>query len=107
MRLINADAYSAEMRDRQQAAWKWRNEAIEEEDEVKLARAVGAYTAFTEAKLTMDKYIVNVRPMVEDGLYVVNGGLFYKMTVKTPEGEMIKMPKIKLTDAMIYEPPKE
>lgn len=58
MRLIDADAYSAEMKDRQDAAWKWRNEAIAEEDEVKLARAEGAYTAFTEAKLTMDKHII-------------------------------------------------
>lgn len=59
MRLIDADAYSAEMKDRQKAAWKWRNEAIADEDEVKLARAEGAYTAFTEAKLTMDKHIIN------------------------------------------------
>jgi hypothetical protein len=73
MRLIDADAYSAEMKDRQEAAWKWRNEAIAEEDEVKLARAEGAYTAFTEAKLTMDKHIINPWRRVEeppkDGLY--------------------------------------
>ena len=54
-RLVDADAYSAEMKDRQDAAWKWRNEAIWEEDEVKLARAEGAFTAFVEAKLTWDK----------------------------------------------------
>jgi hypothetical protein len=54
-RLVDADAYSAEMKDRQDAAWKWRNEAIAEEDEVKLARAEGAFTAFVEAKLTWDK----------------------------------------------------
>ena len=54
-RLVDADAYSAEMKDRQVAAWKWRNEAIAEEDEVKLARAEGAFTAFVEAKLTWDK----------------------------------------------------
>lgn len=54
-RLVDADAYSAEMKDRQDAAWKWRNEAIGEEDEVKLARAEGAFTAFVEAKLTWDK----------------------------------------------------
>ena len=54
-RLVDADAYSAEMKDRQNAAWKWRNEAIGEEDEVKLARAEGAFTAFVEAKLTWDK----------------------------------------------------
>ncbi len=59
MRLIDADAYSAEMKERQEAAWKWRNEAIAEEDEVKLARAEGAFTAFTEAKLTMDKHIIS------------------------------------------------
>lgn len=68
MRLIDADAYSAEMKDRQDAAWKWRNEAIAEEDEVKLARAEGAFTAFTEAKLTMDKHIINPWHRVEDGL---------------------------------------
>lgn len=54
MRLINADAYIADMKERQRAAWKWRNESIAEEDEVKLARAEGAFTAFTEAKLTLD-----------------------------------------------------
>jgi hypothetical protein len=107
MRLVNADAYSAEMKDRQEAAWKWRNEAIAEEDELKLARAEGAFTAFTEAKLTMDKHIVNVQPKVEDGLYVVKGGFFYKMQVRTPEGKTVKMPRIKITDAMRYDPPKE
>lgn len=66
MRLIDADAYSAEMKDRQEAAWKWRNEAIAEEDEVKLARAEGAYTAFTESKLTMDKHIINPWHRVEE-----------------------------------------
>lgn len=54
-RLVDADAYSAEMKDRRDAAWKWRSEAIAEEDEVKLARAEGAFTAFVEAKLTLDK----------------------------------------------------
>ena len=68
MRLIDADAYSAEMKDRQDAAWKWRNEAIAEEDELKLARAEGAFTAFTEAKLTMDKHIINPWHRVEDEL---------------------------------------
>lgn len=66
MRMIDADAYSAEMKDRQDAAWKWRNEAIAEEDEVKLARAEGAYAAFTEAKLTMDKHIINPWHRVEE-----------------------------------------
>lgn len=54
-RLVDANAYSAEMKDRQEAAWKWRNKAIADEDEVKLARAEGAFTAFVEAKLTWDK----------------------------------------------------
>ena len=68
MRLIDADAYSAEMKDRQDAAWKWRNEAIAEEDELKLARAEGAFTAFTEAKLTMDKHIISPWHRVEERL---------------------------------------
>ena len=68
MRLIDADAYSSEMKDRQEAAWKWRNEAIAEEDEVKLARVEGAYAAFTEAKLTMDKHIINPWHRVEEEL---------------------------------------
>ena len=68
MSVVDADAYSAEMKDRQDAAWKWRNEAIVEEDEVKLARAEGAFTAFTEAKLTMDKHIISQWHRVEDGL---------------------------------------
>ena len=66
MRLIDADAYSAEMKDRQEAAWKWRNEAIAEEDELKLARAEGAFTALTEAKLTMEKHIINPWHRVEE-----------------------------------------
>ena len=78
MRLIDADAYSAEMKERQEAAWNWRNEAIADEDEVKLARAEGAYTAFTEAKLTMDKHIINPWHRVEEppkevGCYLVVG----------------------------------
>lgn len=68
MRLVDADAYSAEMKERQEAAWKWRNEAIAEEDEVKLARAEGAFTAFVEAKLTMDKHIINPWHRVEEEL---------------------------------------
>jgi len=68
MRLADADAYSAEMKERQEAAWKWRNEAIAEEDELKLARAEGAFTAFTEAKLTMDKHIISPWHRVEDVL---------------------------------------
>lgn len=68
MRLIDADAYSAEMKDRQEAAWKWRNEAIAEEDELKLARAEGAFTAFTEAKLTMEKHIISPWHRVEERL---------------------------------------
>jgi hypothetical protein len=67
-RLVDADAYSAEMKDRQEAAWKWRNEAIAEEDELKLARAEGAFTAFTEAKLTMDKHIISPWRRVEEEL---------------------------------------
>lgn len=59
-RLVDADAYSAEMKDRQDAAWKWRNEAIAEEDELKLARAEGAFSAFVEAKLTWDKQVTIV-----------------------------------------------
>lgn len=66
MRVVDADAYSAEMKDRQEAAWKWRNEAIAEEDELKLARAEGAFTAFTEAKLTMDKHIISQWNRVEE-----------------------------------------
>ena len=76
MRLIDADAYSAEMKDRQDAAYKWKEEAISEGDEVKQARAEGAYTAFTEAKLTMDKHIINPwhrveEPPKQNGAYVV------------------------------------
>ena len=33
-RLVDADAYSAEMRGRQDAAWKWAEQAKVEEDEV-------------------------------------------------------------------------
>ena len=81
MRLIDADAYSAEMKERQEAAWKWRNEAIAEEDEVKLARAEGAYTAFTEAKLTMDNHIINPWHRVEENTLwhiILVGGMMSK-----------------------------
>ena len=85
MRLIDADAYSAEMKDRQAAAWKWRNEAIAEEDEVKLARAEGAYTAFTEANLTMDKHIINPWHRVEDELPESNDAVNVVWVNRNPE----------------------
>ena len=44
---------------------------------------------------------------VEDGVYAVKDGVVYKMEVKTPEGKTVKLPRIRLTDAMRYEPPKE
>lgn len=44
---------------------------------------------------------------VEDGLYAVKDGVIYQMKVRTTEGKTIKMPPIKLTDAMRYELPKE
>ena len=85
MRLVDADAYSAEMKDRQEAAWKWRNEAIAEEDELKLARAEGAFTAFIEAKLTMDKHMVNPWHRVEDGLPESNDAVNVVWVNRNPE----------------------
>ena len=52
MRLIDADAYAAEMAKRQDACGKWMDSAI---DELTLQRAEGAYTMLCEAKLTLDE----------------------------------------------------
>ena len=53
--MIDADAYSAEMRNRQDAAVEWRKEAAArcEADEEELANQ--AIATFCEAKLTLDK----------------------------------------------------
>lgn len=55
MRLIDADAYKAEMKQRQDACAEWRDEAKACCDTELFVRADGALSAFIEAKLTLDK----------------------------------------------------
>ena len=52
MRLIDADAFCKEMKDRQNECSKWRDET--DEADIKI-RADGALSAFIECKLTLDK----------------------------------------------------
>ena len=54
MRLIDADAYAAKMKDGQSACREWVEEAKAEGDEAQTERARQAYVTFTEAKLTLD-----------------------------------------------------
>lgn len=55
MRLIDADAYKAEMKQRQDACAEWRDEAKARCDTELYIRADGALATFVEAKLTLDK----------------------------------------------------
>jgi len=54
MRLIDADAYCAEMKKRQDACVKWRDEARESGNAEDLIRAEQALSGFIEAKLMLD-----------------------------------------------------
>lgn len=55
MRLIDADAYRAEMKIRQDACAEWRDEAKACCDTELYVRADGALATFVEAKMTLDK----------------------------------------------------
>ena len=55
MRLIDADAYKAEMKQRQDACAEWRDEAKACCDTELYVRADGALATFVEAKVTLDK----------------------------------------------------
>ena len=55
MRLIDADAFSEEMKRRQNACEKWMHNAEMLNDEDMIARANGAWSVFIETKLTLDK----------------------------------------------------
>ena len=55
MRLIDADAFSEEMKRRQNACEKWMHNAEMLTDEDMSARANGAWSVFIETKLTLDK----------------------------------------------------
>lgn len=52
MRLIDADPYRAEIKKRQDACAKWRDETDDEDIKI---RADGSLAAFIECKLTLDK----------------------------------------------------
>lgn len=76
-RLIDADAFCDEMRNRQNECGKWRNET---EDEDLKIRADATLSAFIECKLTLDK-MPTIEPQhwipccerlpEEDGLYLI------------------------------------
>jgi len=55
MRLIDADAFSEEMKRRQDACEKWMHDAERLNDEDMISRANGAWSVFIETKLTLDK----------------------------------------------------
>ena len=55
MRLVDADAYKAEMKQRQDACAEWRDDAKADGNEELYARAEQALATFVEAKLTLDK----------------------------------------------------
>ena len=55
MRLIDADAYKAEMKTRQDACAEWLDEAKADGNEEQYVRAEQALATFIEAKLTLDK----------------------------------------------------
>ena len=54
-RLIDADAYSAEMKQLQDACYKWLEEAKAKHDWEGYEHAQSAFGVFAEAKLTLDK----------------------------------------------------
>ena len=55
VRLIDANAYAAEMKVRQDACKKEIDAAIDEIDEEKYDRLCGQFTIFVEAKLVLDE----------------------------------------------------
>ncbi len=55
MRLIDADAYGEEMRERQTACIQWHDEVISSGDAVMIAWVGGARSVFSETKLTLEK----------------------------------------------------
>lgn len=55
MRLIDADAYCAEMKERQYKCIEWRDESKAKGDAELFARADQALATFVEARLTMEK----------------------------------------------------
>ena len=68
MRLIDADAYSAEMKDRQNAAFAWVREAAGSGNEILEACARQALATFSEAYLTLEKMpTVDAVPVVRCG----------------------------------------
>lgn len=53
-RYIDADAYAAEMKTRQDACLELMNEAMEQDNEEMYAQKSAAFSVFVEAKLTLD-----------------------------------------------------
>lgn len=54
MRLIDADAYAKEMKQRQDACKEWTQRTIDIGDEENYLRSCGAYVVFVEAKLLLE-----------------------------------------------------
>lgn len=55
MRLVDADAYAYEMKKRQKACLRWKENAVLDGDEETRLRADGALATFVEAKLILNK----------------------------------------------------
>lgn len=79
-RLIDADAYSAEMKKRQDACEKLMHDAERWNDVELMRRADSAFSVFSEAKLTLDKM-----PTV-DAVPVVHGKWIIENTYPTSIG---------------------
>lgn len=67
MRLIDADAYSAEMKQRQEACKEW---FFRVEDRELENRAIGTLNAFIEAKLTLDSMPTVDAVPVRHGMFI-------------------------------------
>ena len=97
MRLIDADALAVEMKARQEAAKKWVGETKDEDDST-YARACGAYSVFSEVKLTLDKMptvdAVQVVRCKECKHYQsgidINGKPFTRCNGTTKEGRILR-----------------
>ena len=95
MRLIDADAFSEEMKRRQNACEKWMHNAEMLNDEDMIARANGAWSVFIETKLTLDK-----QPTVSPDIAQV---LAYECgKAERKKGKWIKHPEVKNIYGGIY-----
>lgn len=77
-RLIDADAYSAEMKKRQDACEKLMHDAERWNDVGLMGRADSAFSVFVEAKLTLDK--MPTVDAVKHGKWIIDGMNEYELS---------------------------